>query len=102
MIGMQVIFVILMVGIQNNEGTPISYALAGTLLMLYIYMAVYICIPRCRDTGLSPWTLLIFFIPYANIAYGLFLALMKPKEVRAKEMSWANEPAEPQSANQSS
>ena len=86
MIGFQILFYILMAAGVNNEGSPMSYIFFGILILSYIYMVVYTCIPRCRDCGLNPWTLLIFFIPMVNIAYGLFLALMKPKEEREKRL----------------
>ena len=67
-------------GSLAEKGLPLAMHL---LLLIGCFFAVWASlaasVKRCRDTGFSPWMVLLFFVPLANLVFGLVL-LFKPSK----------------------
>ncbi|MCB1228639.1 MAG: hypothetical protein KDN19_00135 [Verrucomicrobiae bacterium] len=68
---------ILYFGIEDAEHKEEAGFLVGVLLLamilLTIYAAIYIILPRIREIGLSGWTLILAFIPVVAGFFGMSL-----------------------------
>jgi uncharacterized membrane protein YhaH (DUF805 family) len=51
------------------------------IIAITIYAIFFIYLPRIRDCGLSPWSLVLSLIPYLSSVYGVVL-LCKPSKFR--------------------
>lgn len=51
---------------------------AGTVL-LGLYVVFFVYLPRVRDCGLPPWSLVLGLIPYVSSAYGVLLLFKRSR-----------------------
>jgi hypothetical protein len=58
--------------------SPILVALFGGLAL--VYKIVGLDIPRLKNAGLSPWLLLLFLVPLANLVMQILLFFAPPKK----------------------
>jgi hypothetical protein len=66
---------------DSASGTSVlrTLGLIGLALVLIAYWLWYLVRPRAIDAGLSPWSVLLAFLPLINIGYGLYLLLSRTK-----------------------
>ena len=56
-----------------SEAAPVITIIAGIGIIVGSIYGWKIATQRTRDTGLNPWFVLLNLIPYAGIAFGIFL-----------------------------
>ena len=58
-------------GLSSAEGI----GLAAVAICCFVYGLIYVYLPRVRDCGLPPWTLILSLVPFVRVLYGLILLL---------------------------
>jgi uncharacterized membrane protein YhaH (DUF805 family) len=56
-----------------------------SIIALWTYGFIFVCLPRIRDLDMSGWWLLVAFVPVVNIWLGLILLFRAPSYVIAAE-----------------
>ena len=57
-----------------------EWPLIGLLGIWLVYYAIFVILPRMRDSGTPLWLVVLAFIPYVNVLFGLAL-LFKPSSI---------------------
>ena len=57
-----------------------DWPLTGLLGIWLVYCAIFVILPRMRDSGTPSWLVVLAFIPYVNVLFGLAL-LFKPSSI---------------------
>ena len=66
-------------------GSTINPVYLWTFILLHVvYTLFFICLPRTRDIGMNGWWLLILFVPFANIWFGVILLFRAPRWMSEK------------------
>ncbi len=72
----------------NKGGMASSTVMAGGIMglvmlvfsLLMFYISVVITIKRLRDAGLSPWFVVLYFVPFVNLLLFIYLLIAPSKE----------------------
>ncbi len=72
----------------NKGGMASSTVMAGGVMglvmlvfsLLMFYISVVITIKRLRDAGLSPWFVVLYFVPFANLLLFIYLLIAPSKQ----------------------
>ena len=75
-LGLLLFTFILMGGLIGTELEIAVYAIATVASIVALIWSLAIATRRTRDTGISPWWVLLVLVPYVSMGYALYLLLV--------------------------
>ena len=64
---------------------PAYWVALSAAALPFIYVGVLLTLRRLKDAGLSPWLVLLFFVPFANLLFFVVAASAPPMPIVATE-----------------